>query len=564
MDLFFGVNACGGISIGKAFVIPEVPDRVIPRDKITEGDKARQWHKLELAMNIVLQKTQADLEIARKAHDKAQEQILEVYTLMLTDTVSQEELHKQFQAQDFNIIALVFDRMQEEADNLLKSQNEYLGERAHDITDIFGKVIDEMLDRHPFDMDTIPEGAIIVARTLSPSDTLVLSKKKIKGLALTEGGGTSHVAILAQSYNIPSVFGVKHITKHIKTGQTLIIDADNIQVIAEPDSLNIKQYEQRIKKAQETTESLSGYTMLPAMSLDKEHFHIYANIGTVDEAIAASHAGVDGIGLFRTEFLFMSNNGASPHIFSEDKQFEAYKQVLISMQGRPVTIRTLDAGGDKFVASKDFDIIEEKNPLLGLRAIRLSLEYPRQLKVQLRALFRASIYGNLRIMLPLITSLQQVQKTKEIIEEVQKELKEEGVQYNCAPCGIMVETPSAAIATDILAKHCDFFSIGTNDLTQYTMAVDRENSRVSSMYDELNIAVLRLISYTVKQARLANISVCVCGEMASDINKFLVLAGLGIRDFSMNIRSVDIIKEALSHYTISALEDIANKHLSLE
>ena len=277
--------------------------------------------------------------------------------------------------------------------------------------------------------------------------------------------------------------------------------------------------------------------------------------------------GADGIGLFRTEFLYMAQSGASMNAaarsFSEQTQFEAYKTVLQTMGDKPVTIRTLDAGGDKLINSVDIPVFDEKNPLMGLRAVRLCLECPNVFKTQLRALYRASVYGNLKIMFPLITSVEQVKQCLEIVNQVQTELSNEKIPFKKdTPVGIMVETAAAALISDCLVNVTDFFSLGTNDLTQYTLGVDRENSHVSSLYNEFSLAVLRLIEMTIRAGNDANIPVSVCGEMAGKSDSIMVLAGMGIRNLSMSPKHISSTKELLSHFTIAELEAISAKHLN--
>ena len=305
----------------------------------------------------------------------------------------------------------------------------------------------------------------------------------------------------------------------------------------------------------------------PSVTKDGTEFKLMANIGTPEEAELAKAEGADGIGLFRTEFLYMAQNGASMNAaarsFSEETQFEAYKHVLEVMGDKPVTIRTLDAGGDKLINSVDIPVVDEKNPLMGLRAVRLSLQCPNIFKTQLRALYRAGLYGNLKIMFPLITSVEQVKQLLELVKQVKAELDYEKIPYKPdIPVGIMVETAAAAIISDCLTSVSDFFSLGTNDLTQYTLAVDRENQHVSALYNEFSLAVLRLIQMTINSAAEAGIPVSVCGEMAGRQDSVMVLAGMGIRTLSMSPKLISSTKELLSRFTIQELEAISSKHLN--
>ena len=329
----------------------------------------------------------------------------------------------------------------------------------------------------------------------------------------------------------------------------------------------LKEYQAHIDKENAQKELLNEYLNKPAVTKDGVEFKLYANIGSIEEAEIAYNQGADGIGLFRTEFLYMSMSNSSVHVtarsFTEEEQFKAYKTVLETMKGKPVTIRTLDAGGDKLINSIDIPNHEEKNPLMGLRAVRLSLKYPQIFKTQLRALYRASVYGNLKIMLPLITSTSQVECCLQIAETVRQELTAENIPFNPdVPIGIMVETAAAAITSDCLAKVSDFFSLGTNDLTQYTIGVDRENSNVSELYDEFNLAVLRMIDITLTNAKKNNIPLSVCGEMAGKKDSILVLGGMGIRNLSMGPKQINETKKLLSQFTIAELQAISLKRLN--
>ena len=488
---------------------------------------------------------------------------------MLDDPVFLQEVQTEYEEKLFNIEYTIHTKAEEYASRLRNIGNEYLAERAQDITDIFGKVLNKMLGIVPFDINQVPDGSVIIATSLSPTDTIILSKRKIVGLALTEGGVSSHVVILAKNYGIPTIVGLNSasLKKKITNGEKIIIDGKAGELLADPEPEIMQEYIEKIREAEKHREALKQYLNEPAKTKDGVSFKLYANIGSPEEAEIAVAEGADGIGLFRTEFLYMSQTENSSTVtarsFSEDEQFEAYKHVLEVMKDKPVTIRTLDAGGDKLINSVELPKLEEKNPLMGLRAVRLSLAFPQIFKTQLRALYRASVYGNLRIMLPLITSTEQVIECLSIIEEVKSELNAKKIPFKKdVPVGIMIETAAAAITSDCLAKSCNFFSIGTNDLTQYTIGVDRENSKVSSLYDEFNLAVLRLIEMTISNAKKVGIPISVCGEMASRQDSILVLGGLGVRHLSMGPKMISEVKELLSRFTIKELESISSKRLN--
>ena len=568
MEVFLGIPAADGIGIGTAFVIPDPVKRAIPQHHIKIDQVTNEWTRYEAAVQSVTLEISEHLDSLSKTDpkDKVQREVFETYILMLSDPVFTKEVKDFFEKELFNIEYTIQFKAEEYATKLRQAGNYYLSERAQDITDIFGRVLDEMLDIHPFDINQVPDGSVILANSLSSADTIILSKRKIAGLALTEGGVSSHVVILARNYGIPTVVGLENISKKVRNGETVIIDGKTAEVLVSPDKSTIDENKAKIREEYLRKQSLKSFLDKPAVTKDGTKFKLYANIGTPEEAEVAVAEGADGIGLFRTEFLYMSQSGASLNAaarsFSEQNQFEAYKQVLQIMGDKPVTIRTLDAGGDKLINSVDIPILDEKNPLMGLRAIRLSLAYPNVLKTQLRALYRASVYGNLQIMFPLITSVNQVKECLELVEEVKKELTCEQIEFKKdIPIGIMIETAAAALVADCLTKVSDFFSLGTNDLTQYTLAIDRENPHVAELYNEFNLAVLRLIHMTVKASNEANIPISVCGEMAGRQDSIMVLAGMGIRNLSMSPKLISATKELLSRFTIKELQAISDQHL---
>ena len=569
MEVFLGIPAADGTGIGTAFVIPDTVKRAIPQQRIKRDQLNKGWNRFEMAAQTVILNLKEELETLSKTDekDKLQREVFETYILMLEDPVFNQEVKDFYERELFNIEYSVQFKAEEYATKLRQAGNYYLSERAQDITDVFGRVLDEMLDIHPFDINRVPDGSVIFANSLSSADTIVLSKRKIMGLALSEGGISSHVVILARNYGIPTVLGLENINKKVHNGETVIIDGSSAEILVNPDRATMEEYKAKIREEYQHKISLKRFLDKPALTKDGTEFKLYANIGTPEEAEIAKAEGADGIGLFRTEFLFMSESGASIHAaarsFSEETQFEAYKKVLQIMEDKPVTIRTLDAGGDKLINSVDLPNYDEKNPLMGLRAVRLSLAHPNVFKTQIRALYRAGLYGNLRIMLPLITSVEQVRQCLAIIEEAKKELDFEKIPYKAdIPIGIMVETAAAAIMSDCLAKVSDFFSLGTNDLTQYTLGIDRENMHVAGLYNEFSLAVLRLIQTTIISAENAKIPVSVCGEMAGRHDSVMVLGGMGIRHLSMSPKLICSTKELLSRFTIQKLEAISAKHLN--
>ena len=567
MNILLGISAAGGMGIGKAFILPETQERVIPKRRITDDEVLSEQKRFRDASVKIYDQIEAHLN--NQDTSDLQNVIFETYLLMVTDPVFTQEVIDAVANDKYNIEYTLNTKTEEYANRLRNSGNDYLAERAQDIEDVFGRVLDELLDYHQFNIDEVPDGAVIVARTMKTSDTVILGKRNIAGLALTEGGVASHVAILARSYGIPAVVGIENVVNQVEPGEELIVDGQLGEILKSPDVATVTEYLAKIASEEKYRAVLKKLRDKPAQTEDGTKFKLYANIGTPEEAKLALEEGADGIGLFRTEFLFMNEikkisdeGGALSGSLSEEIQFQAYKEVLETMGDKPVTIRTLDAGGDKLIHSKEFPALDEKNPLMGLRAIRLSLYSPKIFRTQLRALYRASVYGNLRILLPLITDVSQVETVLGIARGIQMSLKSEGIAYNPdVPIGIMIETAAAAICSDCLSKKAAFFSLGTNDLTQYTIGIDRENPAVAPNYNEFHLAVLRLIQQTIHSARMQGITVSACGEMAGRKESVIILAGMGIRELSMSPKQIPIIKETLSRFTIKELENISSRSL---
>ncbi|MBQ9631103.1 MAG: phosphoenolpyruvate--protein phosphotransferase [Treponema sp.] len=550
MNTFLGIPAVEGIGQGKAYIIPDSVKRNIPHRTILLEDIESEWRKFQTATDCVHTQLENQLKNLPETEKDAKD-IISAQILMLTDPVFTSEIHETLQKTLSNIEYVVHTKINEYTQKLKSTNNAYLAERANDVHTVFNNALDLMLGIKQFSIENVPEKSVVVSKELSPANAIILAKKKIAALVISECGVSSHVAIIARNYGIPSVVGIQNSVMKIANDDFVIVDGNSAQVIINPDSTTQEFYSEKINSINKRREELSLLRSTKAKTKDGIEFELFANIGSIEEAVQAFEFGADGIGLFRTEFLFMhtSSNGTS-NLLNEDMQFNAYKQVLEIMQGKQVTIRTLDAGGDKLIHNSDIPFSEEKNPLMGLRAVRLSLAYPQIIRTQLRALYRASVYGNLRIMLPLITSIEQVKQCKYIAEEVKSELRAQHIPFNeNVPLGIMIETAAAAILADCLSKECSFFSLGTNDLTQYTLGIDRENPAVSNLYNEFNLAVLRLISITIESAKANNIPISVCGEMAGNKNSVLILAGMGIRSLSMSGIFIPEIKELLSQFT---------------
>lgn len=557
MRIFQGISASTGIAIGKAFVISKKEQHTIPKVQITEDERVPGWNRFEKSIETVVDyyKNLIDTE------NSEQEAVIQTYLLMLSDTDFLNQIKKEYDISNFNVEHIISKKITETTTQLRAVGDEYLSERAQDIEEVFEKVLFNMLGYASVGIETVPADAIVVAENLMPSEAMQLFRKKIKALVLQEGGVSSHISILARTYGIPSVFGVENPTSGIETGNIVVVDATKSLVIVEPDKTIRNDYQTKQENAEKRNRELATFVTQKAQTKDGVPVIIYANIGTVEDAYLAKDEGAEGIGLFRTEFMFMEA-AEKNNILDEEEQFNAYKTVLQIMGDKSVTIRTLDAGGDKIINLKGMPGIEEKNPLLGCRAIRFCLQQKEIFKTQLRALYRAGIYGNLKILLPMITSSEQVDETKKLISEVKEELLKEGKSFkDDIPLGVMIETPAAAIISDYLADRCDFFSIGSNDLTQYINAVDRENTDVAHLYDELHPAVLRMIKHSVLSASQSDIPISVCGEMAGREESLKCLIGMGIRAISVSPKLISEVKQILSKYSEAEMHEVSEIHL---
>ena len=548
--MFEGISASEGIAKGTAFVLPVYMRQNIEKIPLEQDKVESDWMRFEGARQNTLNYFQSLID---KTNSR-QAAIFQTYLLMLSDPDFLGQLKKEHTEQSVCVEWIVDNKAKEYAAMLRASGDSYLIERAEDILDVYGKVIDNLIGDIRISCESVPEGAILAAGFLNPSDAVFLSKRHLTAVILHKGAANSHLAILARTYGIPLVFGIEDIENRIHTGDNVIVDGSNGTVFVNPDKKTSKEYDQKIAGIAAERQKLTVFSDKTARTKDGIAVKLYANIGSAEEARLALTEGADGIGLFRTEFLFMQSG-----LISEERQFEEYRSVLEIMKDKPVVIRTLDVGGDKIVNIPGFSFAEEKNPLLGCRAIRLCLKMPALFKTQLRALLRAGVYGSLKIMLPLITDAEQIRQTKILIEEVKTELQSKNIPFNDnVPLGIMIETPAAAIMADELAKEAAFFSIGSNDLTQYALCVDRENTQTAGLFNELHPAIRRLIFQIARAAQKRGIPLSVCGEMAADKIRMPVLMSAGINSFSVAPKKIALLKEYLSHFTaghIEALKD---------
>ena len=547
-----GIAASAGISIAKAYKLESPKVEIVKK----EGDPAVEVEKF----NAALEKTKKDIEgVKERAAKRLSEEELAVFDAHLmmagdpefagqiTSMIENDKVNAEYAA---DTVATQMITMFESMDN------DYFRERAADIKDVTFRLKCNLLGLTIPDLTAIDEDSIIVAYDLTPSDTAQLNEY-VKGFATSIGGKTSHSAIMANSLEIPAVVGCGDILSQVSQGDTLVLDAVDGVVIVNPDEATVKEYEAKAKAFAEEKEALKVLVNAKSISTDGHEVELAGNIGGIKDVEGVLKNGGEGVGLFRTEFLYMD----SDHFPTEDEQFEAYKAVLEGMGGKKVVVRTLDIGGDKKL--KYFTFPEEMNPFLGYRAIRLCLDRTDIFRTQLRALIRASVYGKLCIMFPMIATVQEFCDAKAIYEEEKANLIKEGVAVaDNIEVGMMVEIPAAAVLADQFAKYADFFSIGTNDLIQYSMAADRMSEHVSYLYQPYNPAVLRLVKMTIDGAHKEGKWAGMCGAMAGEEYAAPILLGLGLDEFSMSATQILKARKIINSLSKKEMEEVAAEALN--
>ncbi|MDG4655720.1 phosphoenolpyruvate--protein phosphotransferase [Ectobacillus antri] len=550
-----GIAASSGIAIAKAFRL-ENPELII--EKKTVEDTAAEVVRLDEALAVSKNELAAikDLAFAELGADKAA--IFEAHLLVLNDPELVNPVKDKIKGEQVNAeyamneVATMFVNLFENMDS------EYMKERAADIRDVTKRVLAHLLGVSFSNPSTITEEVVIIAEDLTPSDTAQLNRKYAKGFTTDIGGRTSHSAIMARSMEIPAVVGTKVVMEQIKNGDIVIVDGLDGDVIVNPSADVLRAYEEKKAKFEEQKAEWAKLKNEPTVTSDGTHVELVANIGTPKDVKGVIDNGGEGVGLYRTEFLYMGRD----NLPTEEEQFEAYKTVLESMGGKPVVVRTLDIGGDKELPY--LHLPKEMNPFLGYRAIRLCLEEQEIFRTQLRALLRASVYGNLKIMFPMIATLDEFRQAKAILIDEKDKLISGGISVSDSiEVGMMVEIPSSAVLADQFAKEVDFFSIGTNDLIQYTMAADRMNERVSYLYQPYNPAILRLVKMVIDAAHKEGKWAGMCGEMAGDALAIPLLIGLGLDEFSMSATSILPARTQIRKLSKTEMQELANKALNM-
>ena len=549
--MYKGIAGSEGIGIGKVVIIEE--HEVVIEDR-TISDTEAEINRVREGIEKFVADTTAMADKMEATVGAKDADILRGHIMLLQDPTIEEQIVDLINNEKVNAEKALDQVLEQTAELFSQIPDELLQQRATDLRDIKGRILKILLGIEEQDISEVPEGTVLVARDLTPSMTAGIIPEKIAGVLTEVGGRTSHSAILARAMEIPAVLSIEGICSQVKNGDTVVLNGTTGEAIVNPDEETIAVYEKMLEDYRKERELLKQYTGKPTVSKDGTKVELVCNIGKPEDAKKAVECDGEGIGLFRTEFLFMDRDT----IPTEEEQFEAYKSVAETMAGKPVIIRTLDIGGDKEIPYLGLE--KEENPFLGFRAIRFCLQRRDIYETQLRALVRASAYGRIKVMIPLVTGVDELRQVKAIVADIMKEYDAAGVEYNKnLEIGVMMETPAACLMADVLAKEADFFSIGTNDLTGYTMAVDRGNAKVAYLYSAYNPAVLRAIKRIIECGKQEGIMVGMCGEAAADPKLIPLLLAFGLDEFSVSATSVLKTRRNISENDIAQCKALADK-----
>lgn len=550
-----GIPASPGIVFGKALVLKE-EKIVLDTEKIKDDQIDAEVARFYAGREAAVEQLTAIKDRAFQSLGEEKAAIFEGHLMILEDEELEEEIIEYLRSHKVNAGVAASRIIDQQVEMLSEIDDEYLKERAGNIRDIGNRLIKNILGMKVVDLGEIDEEAILVAYDLTPSETAQLNLDKVLGFITDIGGRTSHTSIMARSLELPAIVGTNDVTEKVKTGDYLILDAINNAVYVNPSREDIERLKKLEAQLAEEKAELAKLKDLPALTLDGHRVDVVANIGTIRDCEGADRNGAEGVGLYRTEFLFMDRD----QLPSEEEQFIAYKEVVEAMNGRIVILRTMDIGGDKELPY--LDLPKEMNPFLGWRAIRIAFDRRQILHDQLRAVLRASAFGKLAVMFPMIISVEEIRELKSVIEVLKQELRNEGKAFDeNIQIGVMVETPAAAVNARFLAKEVDFFSIGTNDLTQYTLAVDRGNEMISHLYNPLSPAVLNLIKQVIDASHAEGKWTGMCGELAGDEKATLLLLGMGLDEFSMSAISIPRIKKSIRNVNFHDAKELADSAL---
>jgi phosphoenolpyruvate-protein phosphotransferase (PTS system enzyme I) len=553
-----GIAVSPGIIIGKARLVDRSRVKILYQYLVNEQQASREVDRFKEALHAAKEQIVA---VKNKMPEQLRQHafILDTHLMIMDDSMFSKATIQTIQSEKINAEWALKKSVQNIERLFTQIEDHYIKERIVDVQYVAERVLRNLVGREQDNLFEIKERVIIVAHELSPADTSSINISKVMGFITDVGGRTSHAAIMAQSLKIPAVVGLETVTHHVHDGTLLIVDGQTGEVIIEPDDDEIILYQEKQLQREKFESSIIRLSHLPAVTVDGRRVAVRANIELLEEVVAAKDNGAEGIGLYRTEYHYLR----SPNLPEEGDLFEDYKEVAEIIAPHPVTIRTLDLGGDR--VSTGVPLAKEANPALGLRAIRFSLSEVKLFRSQLRAILRASAFGNVQVMFPMISGLQELLDAKAILEEVMSDLEREGLEHDRhIKVGVMVEVPSAVTVADILARHVDFFSIGTNDLIQYALAIDRVNEHVAYMYQPFHPAILRMIRQVVEEARKAQINVDLCGEMAGDPLCVPILLGLGFDDLSLNAARIPIIKKIIRTLSLQESKNDLEKIFQLE